>query len=454
MRRVALAVLAAAVLVPPAAQAASTATRPVYDSQGRLVQAPFAPVVEPARLTEKEATAILLAHGKVADWLDRYPEDDRVTEATFDKERRDWEVGVWWGEAGQIATGRVDDRTGRVTEAWTGPQVAWKMARGGEGAFGGRQINSVPIWLGFCLLFLVGLADWRRPLSVRNLDLLVLLSFSVSLWFFNRGEIFTSVPLVYPPMLYLLGPHGLDHLARRAGGIARRLAGVADRSGHTVPRRLPGRHERARLECDRRRLLGCDRRPPDRARRVAVRPHAELRTTSSRAARRARTGRSATACRRTVAASPRTSVATRTGPWRTRPTSRVPRAGLERQVGRPSRLARDGDRLRPARPPRPGARRAPLRWGEARRAASFRLGRLSVHAVRLELEHERRDHARPAHLRVLARGVAVRAWRVPRAGRVDEVRGPGSRSAVGRLSRSAAAASERAYLQEALRSRP
>ncbi len=204
MRRVALAVLAAAVLVPPAAQAASTATRPVYDSQGRLVQAPFAPVVEPARLTEKEATAILLAHGKVADWLDRYPEDDRVTEATFDKERRDWEVGVWWGEAGQIATGRVDDRTGRVTEAWTGPQVAWKMARGGEGAFGGRQINSVPIWLGFCLLFLVGLADWRRPLSVRNLDLLVLLSFSVSLWFFNRGEIFASVPLVYPPMIYLL----------------------------------------------------------------------------------------------------------------------------------------------------------------------------------------------------------------------------------------------------------
>src|SRR5688572_25512622 len=121
MRRVALAVLAAAVLVPPAAQAASTATRPVYDSQGRLVQAPFAPVVEPARLTEKEATAILLAYGKVADWLDRYPDDDRATEATFDKERRDWEVGVWWGEAGQIATGRVDDRTGRVTEAWTGP---------------------------------------------------------------------------------------------------------------------------------------------------------------------------------------------------------------------------------------------------------------------------------------------------------------------------------------------
>src|SRR4029079_5090739 len=47
--------------------------------------------------------------------------------------------------------------------------------------------------------------DLRRPFSLRNLDLLVLLSFSVSLWFFNRGDIFTSVPLAYPPLLYLLG---------------------------------------------------------------------------------------------------------------------------------------------------------------------------------------------------------------------------------------------------------
>src|SRR5918912_1099966 len=46
-------------------------------------------------------------------------------------------------------------------------------------------------------------ANFRRPLSWRNLDLLVLLSFSVSLWFFNRGNIFASVPLAYPPLVYL-----------------------------------------------------------------------------------------------------------------------------------------------------------------------------------------------------------------------------------------------------------
>ncbi len=79
------------------------------------------------------------------------------------------------------------------------------MARGSPGAFGGKDVNSVPLWLGFCALFLLGLADLRRPLSLRNLDLLALLSFSVSLWYFNRGDVFTSVPLAYPPMIYLLG---------------------------------------------------------------------------------------------------------------------------------------------------------------------------------------------------------------------------------------------------------
>ena len=53
-------------------------------------------------------------------------------------------------------------------------------------------------------MFLVGLVDWRRPLSLRNLDLLVLLSFSISLAYFNQGNIFWSVPLQYPPLIYLL----------------------------------------------------------------------------------------------------------------------------------------------------------------------------------------------------------------------------------------------------------
>jgi hypothetical protein len=200
-------------LVPAAAFlfAASTAsaeplpTRPVYDAKGHVIEAPLAPAAEPVRLTQKRALATFLATPKVRDWLTRYPTKNRVTETTFSKKYRNWTVKIWWSKAGEIATGRVDDATGLVTEAWTGPAVAWKMARGGPGAFGGKQINSYPVWLGFCALFLLALADWRRPLSLRNLDLVALLSFSVSLWYFNRGNIFMSAPLVYPPLLYLIG---------------------------------------------------------------------------------------------------------------------------------------------------------------------------------------------------------------------------------------------------------
>ena len=156
-----------------------------------------------ARLSKEEATRIALAHPKVVRWLDRYPPDP-TTSARFRKKQRTWVVKAWSGEAGQIALVTVEDMTGRVTEAWTGPQVAWKMARGRKGAFGGKTLDSWYVWLGFCAVFLLGLADLRRPFSLRNLDLLALLAFSVSLAFFNRGEIFRSAPLAYPPLLYLL----------------------------------------------------------------------------------------------------------------------------------------------------------------------------------------------------------------------------------------------------------
>ena len=154
-------------------------------------------------MDERKAIQTALAQKEVAEWLERYPPDPS-TSATFRSESRTWVVKAWSGEAGQVALVVVEDTTGRVTEAWTGPQVAWKMARGREGAFGGKTLLKPYVWLAFCLVFLVGLADLRRPLSTRNLDLLMLLAFSVSLAFFNRGELFRSVPLVYPVLGYLL----------------------------------------------------------------------------------------------------------------------------------------------------------------------------------------------------------------------------------------------------------
>jgi hypothetical protein len=179
-----------------------------------LVRGAFTPSTGP-RLTEQRVIARFVATDKVADWLKRYPAD-RTSVASYDRGSGLWRVHVWYGGAGEIATGWVDDATGHVDEAWTGPQVAWKMARGGRGAFGGKVLDSAPVWFGLCVIFLAGLADLRRPLSLRNLDLLVVISFSASLWFFNRGEIFRSVPLAYPPLLYLVGRTAWIGFRRRA----------------------------------------------------------------------------------------------------------------------------------------------------------------------------------------------------------------------------------------------
>ena len=202
MRRLLVAAAAALALAAPA-YGATAPTAPTYDAEGNLVDTPFVPAPEEPRLSEEEATAILFRHPKVADWLARYPPDP-TTEATHDEETGRWTVKAWSGEAGQIVEGEVDDVTGVVTEAWTGPQVAWRMARGGEGAFGGRTINRPLVWFGFVAVFLLGLVDWRRPFSLRTLDLLALVSFSASLWFFNAGEVFVAMPLVYPPLAYLI----------------------------------------------------------------------------------------------------------------------------------------------------------------------------------------------------------------------------------------------------------
>ena len=204
MRRTALilAVLACGLTAAAHAHAATAPTAPVYDAAGRLVETPFAPSAAPARLTEADAVKALLAVPKVAAWLDRYPPDP-TTDATFDRRTRSWTVHVWSGRAGEVATGRVADADGRAVEAWTGPQVAWKMARGRPGAFGGRLLTSWPVWLTLSSVFLLGLIDVRRPLAVRTLDLVALLSFGVSLAFFNRGDVLQGAALTVPPLVYL-----------------------------------------------------------------------------------------------------------------------------------------------------------------------------------------------------------------------------------------------------------
>jgi hypothetical protein len=113
-----------------------------------------------------------------------------------------WEVGFFKGDK-ELALVMVSDSTAQITESWTGYQVAWQMARGYPGAFG-RKINAPYVWLPLCAVFLLGLLDYRRLGRLAHLDLLVLLGFGVSHYFFNQGNIGVSVPLTYPVLLYLL----------------------------------------------------------------------------------------------------------------------------------------------------------------------------------------------------------------------------------------------------------
>ena len=87
---------------------------------------------------------------------------------------------------------QVDDRSGAILEQWSGDQVAWSMARGYAGAFG-RKLNAPYVWIPLCVLFLAPFVDFRRPFRLLHLDLLVLLAFGASHYFFNRGEIGVSV---------------------------------------------------------------------------------------------------------------------------------------------------------------------------------------------------------------------------------------------------------------------
>lgn len=128
-----------------------------------------------------------------------------------------WEVTYFAGED-EVALVLVDPTTGRVEESWTGYQVAWKMARGYSGAFG-HKLNAPYVFLPLCAIFLIGLLDWRRPWRAATLDLLVLLGFGVSNYFFNRADIGVSVPLQYPVLLYLGGRALWIGLTGRGAGL-------------------------------------------------------------------------------------------------------------------------------------------------------------------------------------------------------------------------------------------
>ena len=152
----------------------------------------------PNGITELEATR--LADSSPDAEKERRENGSLTSNTEFDEGH--WHV-AYFADDKEVALVYVDDHKLEVTEEWTGDQVAWKMARGYSGAFG-HSLNSPFVFVPLCSIFLVGLFDWKRWRRAANLDLVFLLGFTVSHFFFNRADIGVSVPLQYPPLVYLL----------------------------------------------------------------------------------------------------------------------------------------------------------------------------------------------------------------------------------------------------------
>jgi hypothetical protein len=156
------------------------------------------------RLTGRKVQAIASTNAKVKEAERQYP---TAKPEVFLKGSTRWQVSWFTPGTGdarkEVAQVYIDDATGGITEAWSGPQVAWTMARGYPGAFG-RKVNSPWVWIPLSLLFVAPFFTPRRLFRWLHLDLLALVGFGVSVAYFNDANLDASVPIVAVLLLYLL----------------------------------------------------------------------------------------------------------------------------------------------------------------------------------------------------------------------------------------------------------
>jgi hypothetical protein len=153
------------------------------------------------RLSAQEAIRVADAAEAVRDEREQSP----AMRPTAYERGSDWQVSYHTGprpHRTEVAEAIVDAQTGAVLGAWHDQQLGAPLARGYSGAIA-QKVNAPYVWLPLCLLFIAPFFDPRRPLRLLHLDLLVLLGLGISLFFFNRGEITTSVPLTYPVLGYV-----------------------------------------------------------------------------------------------------------------------------------------------------------------------------------------------------------------------------------------------------------
>jgi hypothetical protein len=128
-----------------------------------------------------------------------------------------------FGQSGHVVL--IADRSGIVLEtssqAWP---IPWET--GVQNPTWRVRDELVSALLGAVLLVLMW--DTRRFFTARNVDLLALLSLGISMAFYDRGLVLVSVPLQYPPLLYLAGRLAWVGVRRvQVGGLRREPAAWA-----------------------------------------------------------------------------------------------------------------------------------------------------------------------------------------------------------------------------------
>jgi hypothetical protein len=160
-------------------------------------------------LSKEEAVKLALANNKVQAELSEHGPYSKDAEYEDGK----WTVHFFVDEAGsvggrptdkgkEVTVAEIDDATWHVNYVWTGDQVGWLMARGEEGAYG-KQANAWYVWLPLALAFALAFVRTDKLYSLRNLDVVALLSFLISHSFFREGLVYEAVLLWYPPLIYL-----------------------------------------------------------------------------------------------------------------------------------------------------------------------------------------------------------------------------------------------------------
>jgi hypothetical protein len=203
--RLLIPILGLCLLAPAAAQACSAGTfdpadQPPFGGETSTLSPPLAPGVKPASfgLTAGQATAIATEALTPGGSVRRFEARTRTGPGSV----RQWQVDYFDPDGKDVGQVVIDDAGRCVIESWTGTQVDTKLARGYQGAVAGK-VNKWWIWLPLCVLFLAPFVNPRRPLRLIHLDLLALLGFSASLFFFNKAKIELSVGLVYPVLAYV-----------------------------------------------------------------------------------------------------------------------------------------------------------------------------------------------------------------------------------------------------------